>query len=235
MASRDAEFARYSGSVILRCVVGSRAHGLDGPASDTDRRGIYLAPVDRLLSLDGAPEQIENDPTQECYWELAKFLRLALRANPQVLESLWTPLVETCTPVARELLDMRSVFMTREIGATFGAYAESQLRKTEHDLRTKGAIKWKHAMHIIRLLLLGAEALRSGELRVHVGGHRERLVAIKEGRLAWPEVDAWRRELVRAFESAFETTTLPAEPDRERVDAWLIRVRRDSWASGNPR
>lgn len=80
--------------VILRVVIGSRAYGLDEPGSDTDRRGIYLAPADRLWSLFGVPEQVENDATQECYWELQKFLVMALKANPNVLECLWSPLVE---------------------------------------------------------------------------------------------------------------------------------------------
>jgi hypothetical protein len=37
--------------VIYRCVVGSRACGLDESASDTDRRGIYLPPAERHWSL----------------------------------------------------------------------------------------------------------------------------------------------------------------------------------------
>src|SRR3954463_13681881 len=32
--------------VIYRCVVGSRAYGLDGDESDTDYRGIYLPPAE---------------------------------------------------------------------------------------------------------------------------------------------------------------------------------------------
>ena len=55
------------------------------------------------------PEQLENDETQEAYWELQKFLTLALKANPNVLECLYTPLVEHATPLAQELLDMRRV------------------------------------------------------------------------------------------------------------------------------
>ncbi|MEK7676299.1 MAG: nucleotidyltransferase domain-containing protein, partial [Verrucomicrobiota bacterium] len=41
--------------VIYRCVVGSRAYGLDHDESDTDRRGIYLAPAELQWSLFGAP------------------------------------------------------------------------------------------------------------------------------------------------------------------------------------
>src|SRR4051812_35206236 len=32
--------------IIYRCIVGSRAYGLDTDASDTDLRGIYLAPAE---------------------------------------------------------------------------------------------------------------------------------------------------------------------------------------------
>src|SRR5262249_38604288 len=74
--------------VIYRCVVGSRAYGLEEYGSDTDWRGIYLPPAERHWSLSGVPEQIENTATEECYWELQKFLRLALKANPNVLECL---------------------------------------------------------------------------------------------------------------------------------------------------
>jgi hypothetical protein len=64
--------------IIYRCVVGSRAYGLDNDDSDTDRRGIYLAPADLQWSLFGAPEQFEDNTTQSCYWELQKFLTMAL-------------------------------------------------------------------------------------------------------------------------------------------------------------
>src|SRR5438477_1731130 len=72
--------ARY---VIYRCVVGSGAYGLDGPGSDTDRRGIYLPPVDLQWSLYGVPEQLENPDSQECYWELQKFPRLGAQGEPE--------------------------------------------------------------------------------------------------------------------------------------------------------
>ena len=95
--------------VIYRCVIGSQAYGLAGEGSDIDRRGIYLPPADLHWSLYGVPEQLENDETQEAYWELQKFLVLALKANPNVLECLYTPLVEKATPLAEKLLAMRSM------------------------------------------------------------------------------------------------------------------------------
>src|SRR5690606_19531675 len=79
--------------IIYRCVVGSRAYGLETDASDTDVRGVYLAPLDMPLSLFGAPEQFEDNGTQTCYWELQKFVVMALKANPNILECLDSPLV----------------------------------------------------------------------------------------------------------------------------------------------
>ncbi|MAP08450.1 MAG: nucleotidyltransferase, partial [Rhodopirellula sp.] len=76
--------------VIYRCVIGSRAYGLEDEDSDTDRRGIYLPPAELQWSLYGVPEQLENDQTQEVYWELQKFIVLALKANPNVLECLYS-------------------------------------------------------------------------------------------------------------------------------------------------
>src|SRR5437879_4225676 len=79
--------------VMYRCIVGSRAYGLDNDESDTDLRGIYLAPAELQWSLFGAPEQFEDNATQSCYWELQKFLAMAVKANPNILECLYSPMV----------------------------------------------------------------------------------------------------------------------------------------------
>ena len=44
------------GNIIFRCVIGSRAYGLDDADSATDRRGVYLSPADLQWSLYGVPE-----------------------------------------------------------------------------------------------------------------------------------------------------------------------------------
>ena len=213
--------------VIYRCIVGSRAYGLSHDESDTDRRGVYLPPAHMHWSIYGVPEQLENLETEETYWEIEKFLKLALKANPNVLEALYTPLVEHATPLAEELRAMRSVFLSKLIYQTFNGYAMSQFKKLESDLRNKGAIKWKHAMHLIRLLLAGIETLRTHELPVQVlDAHKPKLVSIRDGELPWEQVDAWRLELHAAFEQAFTVTTLPDRPDYEAANTLLIRARR---------
>jgi len=213
-------------SIIYICVVGSRAYGLDSAASDTDRRGIYLPPARLHWSLAGVPEQIEDKDAEECYWELQKFLILALKANPNVLECLYTPLVERTTPLIDELRGMRAIFLSKLIYQTYNGYVLSQFRRMEQDLRTSGAIKQKHAMHLIRLLLSGITALREGTIAVDVGAYRERLLAIRRGELPWEAVNEWRLALHREFDAAYSASRLPERPDFARANAFLIAARR---------
>ncbi len=139
---RDDLFAH----VIYRCVVGSRAYGLDEEGSDTDRRGIYVPPAKRHWSLHGVPEQLEDEAAQETYWEVQKFLVLALKANPNVLECLYSSLVEMVTPMARELLDMRHIFLSRLVYQTYNGYVLSQFKKLEQDLRARThSLEARHA------------------------------------------------------------------------------------------
>src|SRR6185295_18444241 len=186
--------------IIYRCVTGSRAYGLDHDDSDTDRRGIYLAPAELQWSLYGAPEQFEDNAAQACYWELQKFLTMALKANPNILECLYSPMVEKVTPIGTELLAMRSAFLSQMIFQTFNGYAMSQFKKIEQDRRNQGEVRWKHAMHLVRLLLTGAATLRTGAVPVRVEEHRDRLLAVKRGEVPWADVDAWRKELHCDFE-----------------------------------
>jgi hypothetical protein len=212
--------------VIYRCVVGSRAYGLSHTASDTDRRGIYLPPAQLHWSLYGVPEQLEHDATQECYWELQKFLILALKANPNVLECLYTPLVETVTPLAEELLARRTIFLSQLVYQTYNGYVLSQFKKLEQDLRTRGHLRWKHAMHLLRLLLSGITVLQDGFVPVQMTEHRERLLAIRHGQVPWEDVNAWRLSLHKAFDAAFAATRLPERPDYETANAFLLKARR---------
>ncbi len=212
--------------VIYRCVVGSQAYGLNRDGSDADRRGIYLPPADLQWSIYGVPEQLENEQAQECYWELQKFLTLALKANPNVLECLFTPLVEHSTEVADAILERRDIFLSKLVFQTYNGYVMSQFKKLEQDLRALGEIKWKHAMHLIRLLLQGVSVLKQGHVPVHIAEYRSDLLAIRDGLRPWEEVNGWRLELHREFEAAFQNTALPDAPDYVEANRLLLWARR---------
>jgi hypothetical protein len=219
----DVDWTKF---VIFRCIVGSRAYGLETDESDVDRRGVYLPAANLHWALYGVPEQLENDATQEVYWELEKFLKLALKANPGILECLYSPLVEHASELSQELLAMRASFLSKLVYQTYNGYVLSQFKKIEQDVRVRGAVRWKHPMHLIRLLLSGIAILRDGSVPVRVDEYRERLLAIRGGEMPWDEVDAWRLALHREFDDAFTHTALPERPDFERANAFLLRARR---------
>ncbi|MCC9607771.1 nucleotidyltransferase domain-containing protein [Blastopirellula sp. JC732] len=220
--------------VAFRCIVGSQAFGLADDASDIDRRGFYIPPAELQWSLYGVPEQLELDESQEAYWELQKFIVLALKANPNVLECLYSPLVEKATPLAQQLLDMRSIFLSRLVYQTYNGYAMSQFKKMQSDIRSQGTVKWKHVMHLIRLLISGIRVLQEETVPVDVGPHRERLLAIKRGELPWEETEAWRRQLHAEFDAALQATCLPERPDYEQANAFLIAARKAALAEELP-
>ncbi len=219
---RDDLFSR----VVYRCVIGSRAYGLEDEHSDIDYRGIFIPPADLHWSLYGVPENLECHETQEAYWELQKFLILALKANPNVLECLYTPLVEKATPLAKELLGMRELFISRLVYQTYNGYVLSQFKKMQADIRNHGKVKWKHVMHLIRLLISGKTALKERFIPVKVDEHREQLLAIKRGEMRWEETEKWRLSLHIEFEAAFKETKLPDRPDYETANTFLIKARK---------
>ena len=214
--------------IIYRVQVGSKAYGLAEGDADDDLRGSYLPPANLHWGLCPLPEQIETqgDTCDEVYWELEKFLILALKANPNVLETLWSPLVVLATPLAEELRSIRGAFLSQHLFRTFSGYVLSQFRRMANAIQRGGDYKPKHAMHLIRLLHSGIHALRTGEILVDVTPRRNELLQIKHGELKFDEVKRLALDLEREFQAAITDTSLPEQPDFRRVNDFLIRARR---------
>ena len=79
---------------------------------------------------------------------------------------------------------MRSAFLSRMVFQTYNGYVMSQFKKMQADLRNQGQVKWKHVMHLIRLLISGISVLRHGFVPVRMDEHREQLLAVKRGDMA---------------------------------------------------
>jgi predicted nucleotidyltransferase len=144
-----------------------------------------------------------------------------------VLECLYSPLVEHATPLAEELLAMRQDFLSTLAYQTYNGYVMSQFKKLTTDLRNKGEVKWKHVMHLLRLLLSGITLLKEAHVPVCIPDHhRETLLAIKHGQWSWDQCNTYRLDLHKQFESALATTPLPARPNYEAANAFLLKARR---------
>ncbi|MBB6567350.1 nucleotidyltransferase [Kribbella sandramycini] len=211
---------------IYAAVVGSRAFGLDTDTSDTDTRGVYVAPTADFWGLVKPPTHVDGPDEEWFSWEVERFCELALKSNPNLLEVLRSPLVVQQTPLGQELVDLSDAFLSQLAYQTYSGYVLSQFKKLEADFRRDGAPKWKHVMHLLRLLLSARTLLLEAKLTVDVGPHRDRLLAVKRGELPWPEVERWRLDLHTQLDEALRHTPLPATPDVTRVNNWLHSVRR---------
>lgn len=214
--------------IIYRCRVGSRAFGLANDDSDDDIRGVYLPPARLHWSLRKLPEQLEHTGpgNDEVFWELEKYLLLALKANPNVLETLWTPHVIQIDATAEYLRSIRRAFLSKHVYKTYSGYVLSQFRRMANAFEKTGQYKPKHAMHLLRLLLSGIEALRTHEIRVDVSEMRDDLLQVKSGEYSFDEIRRRALALDEEFQHEFERTTLPDQPDVEMIDAFLVEARR---------
>lgn len=214
--------------VVLRVLLGSRAFGLSTESSDEDRRGVYLPPAEWHWGLVKPPEQVETftPGVEETVWEIEKFVRMALQANPNILEVLWSPVVLFSDVTGDELRAMRASFLSKHLYQTYSGYVLSQFRLMQKTQRRTGQFKVKHAMHLIRLLHSGVYALREGDIRVDVGEHREELLRVRRGDVPFDTVMDRALELDREFQAAFADTKLPDRPDTEAANRFLVRARR---------
>jgi predicted nucleotidyltransferase len=213
--------------MILSVVVGSRAYGLDGPDSDHDRRGVFVAPTPLFWHLDKPPTHLDGPLPEQFSWEIERFCTLALQANPTVLEVLWSPLVEKITPIGSALVAVRSAFLSSRVFQTYGAYASDQLKKVSARRERTGETNYKQAMHMIRLLMAGVHVLRTGSVLVDVGASRDRLLAVRQGTASWKSITDWAGSLQSSLAAAATETRLPSSPDRAKIDQLLVGVREE--------
>ena len=154
LAERHVDYRPF---IAYRCQVGSKAFGLDTEQSDDDIRGFFVPPADLHWSLYAVPEQLEcNEGCDEVFWEIEKFVRLCLKANPNVLETLWSPMVIEANETAENLLAIRSSFLSKHLYKTYSGYVLSQGNRTFNGPETPR--KWHRGQcHPIRLLAVCRE------------------------------------------------------------------------------
>lgn len=164
--------------------------------------------------------------------------RLA-QGNPNVLALLWLPenLYIVRTEPGHHLLANRDLFVGRHVYKPFIGYATQQLYKMEHGafkgymgekrkrLVEQHGYDTKNASHLIRLLRMGIEFLRDGELNVDRGGYdATELLAIKHGEWTIGRVKAEAERLFRRAEEVYDRSSLPPRPDWERVNRLCVEL-----------
>lgn len=116
-------------TIIFGCIVGSHAYGTNVEGSDIDKKWVYVQSAEDFF-INGYKPQIEISK-DEVIFELRRFLELCEKANPTILELLFSP--EDCIiykhPAFDKIKDIRREFLTKQCKLSFGGYAISQIEK----------------------------------------------------------------------------------------------------------
>ena len=126
------EDIRDKGLLLYEYVRGSVSQGINTPLSDIDHGGVYLAPAEQLLGLGiDYQDEIKSEKGDDDWMELNKFMRLLLKSNPTVLESLFIDdkYVLYEHPIMTEIKKHRNEFITKECFSGFIGYSCEQIKK----------------------------------------------------------------------------------------------------------
>lgn len=121
---------KNKGLIIMECISGSRAYGLNTPTSDTDIKGVFLLPKEDFYGLDYTP-QVSNPTNDIVYYEFGRFMELLSLNNPNILELLNTPkeAVLIKHPFLNEIKS--ELILSKLCKNTFGKFALSQIKKAK--------------------------------------------------------------------------------------------------------
>ncbi len=124
------EELRNRGLIILECISGSKAYGLDTPTSDTDIKGVFLLPKEEFYGLEYTP-QVNNETNDIVFYEFGRFMELLSMNNPNILELLNTP--ESAIIYKHEYLNeiKSELILSKLCSKTFGKFALSQIKKAK--------------------------------------------------------------------------------------------------------
>lgn len=215
--------------VILKVLVGSRAHGLHSDTSDFDYRGVFVVPTERILGLGGSTKNsqwIEGD-IDNTSWELSHFLHLATKCNPTILETFLSP-VEESTDLGVELRSLfPSIWNSRGVRDAFVGYGRNQQKKF---LDGKDGRPNKFAVAYARSLFNAHELLTTGTFTINIGSSEfgKMLREWKAGNYKMGDVIDTCYELETKVNAAYDANP-NKETDMAKVNEFLLKVRRSNF------
>ena len=142
---------RLGERIMLLGVSGSYGYGTNREGSDIDFRGVTLNLPSDLIGLT-AFDQYENRGTDTVVYGFNKLVSLLLHCNPNTIEILGLDDDQYVirSALGQELLDHRSLFLSKRAAASFGHYADAQLRRLQNAIARDTLPQPSREEHILR-------------------------------------------------------------------------------------
>jgi predicted nucleotidyltransferase len=238
-------------AVSYETMMGSIAYGVNTDTSDTDIYGFAIPPAELIFPhLNGeirgfgkqtAPfEQYQshhNKHDEKSYdisiFSIIKYMNLCMEANPNMIDSLFTPLycVLHATTIGNLVRENRRLFLSKLCWSKFKGYAYSQLHKIKEKTPTPGSKRFenvekhgydvKYAYHLFRLLDEVEQIMVFQDL--DLTRDRERLKAIRRGEYSEESIYSVFAETEKRLERVFSESKLPEIPDEARIKELLLK------------
>ena len=168
---------RLGGRIMLLGLGGSYAYGTNCGTSDIDFRGITLNLPSDLLGLTEF-EQYEDLHTDTVVYSFNKIVKLLLECNPNTIEILGLDEEQylILPPLGRELLENRSMFLSKRAAKSFGGYASAQLRRLQNAIARDSMPQREREQHILNSVNHALEDFQrrydrfeQGSIRLYIG------------------------------------------------------------------
>lgn len=119
--------------VIMIGLGGSHAYGTNIETSDLDVRGCALNSKEEILTNQHY-EQFVDEKTDTTIYAFNKLISLLCNCNPNTIEMLGLKPEHYLylSPVGRELLSNKDLFLSKKAAQAFGGYATAQLRRLDN-------------------------------------------------------------------------------------------------------
>ena len=219
------------GTQILKVISGSIAYNCNLPESDVDELGIFVAPMEDILSFGSKQTSsvIQHGKNDETWWELGKACSLLMKGNFNALPLLLSAYVVDRQESGRLLRSNRDVFLSKKCVKSLLGYTGGELRKYLSTGKTKNPDAKKSIATVFRQQII-AKRLMQGNFSLALDlDERRTYLALRNG-----ELDV--RSYAQLFFEYGQTnlngmlkveSELPEEPDTEKIKEIMIRIRQE--------
>lgn len=136
--------------IMLLGISGSHGYGTNREGSDIDFRGVALNRSSDILGLTTF-EQFEDRTTDTVIFSFNKLIGLLLNCNPNTIEILGLDEDQylICSELGKTLLKNKGLFLSKRAAASFGHYADAQLRRLQNAIARDTLSQEDRERHIL--------------------------------------------------------------------------------------